>query len=90
MAHRLRGGRAAIDVELFLMIAIRAQIGGENAAIRSQAMAFGCFENDRACTITKENAGGAVGPVEDTREGFRTDDQNAPGHAAREYRDQPW
>ena len=47
-----------------------------------RSLAFRRLEHQCAGTIAEENAGRAVGPVEDAREGLGADDQHALGHAA--------
>ncbi|MOA02083.1 hypothetical protein D3C78_1215190 [compost metagenome] len=75
-------GRSAIDIELFLVRTVGTQLRGQNAAIGGGTLAFAGFKNQRAGAIAEENAGGAVLPVENAREGFGTDHQDALGHAA--------
>ena len=58
----------------------------QNAAIGNRPLAFLRFQHERASTITKENAGGAILPIENARKGFRTDDQRTLGKACAQMR----
>lgn len=73
--------RAAIDIELVLVAAIRADMGRQHAAIGERALAGAGFQHDRAGAVAEEDASGAVLPVEDAREGLRTDDERGLGGA---------
>ena len=77
MADRARGGRAAIDVELVAVPAVGAQMRGEHAAVAELAVAAPRFQHHRAGAVAEQHAGGAVGPVENAREGLGADDQRA-------------
>ena len=79
-AHMADGAgrrRPAVDVELFLVLAVGAEMRGEHAAVGDRARALLRFQHDRAGAVAEEHAGRAVAPVEDAREGLRADDQRA-------------
>ena len=82
MADRLRRGRPAIDIELDLVAAVRTQMRGQDAAVGHGARLLLRLDHDGAGAVAEQHAGGAVGPVEDAREGLGADQQRALGHAA--------
>ena len=69
----LRGGRAAVDIELVLVLAVGPQMRGEHPAIGHRARLLLRFDHDRAGAVAEQDAGGPVGPVQDAREGFGAD-----------------
>jgi hypothetical protein len=59
------------------------QITGQNPAIGIRAAARLRFQHHGARAIAKQNAGAAICPIHDAREGFGPDNQHAlglPGH----------
>src|SRR5262249_59239520 len=61
-------GRPAIDIELVLVAAVRAQTRGQDAAIVARAGLLLGFEYDRTGTVAEQDTRGAILPLEDTRE----------------------
>jgi hypothetical protein len=45
---------------------------------REDTRRFGCRQHGRACTVTEQHAGAAVGPVDDAGKNLCTDDQRTP------------
>src|SRR5262245_2889411 len=82
MTDRLRGGWPAVDIKLLLMPAIGSQSRGQDPTILPCPRLLLQLQHNRTCPVTKQNAGGAVLPVENTRESLRTDDQRALEGAA--------
>ena len=77
MADGLGRGRAAVDIELGFVAAVGAQMRGQDAAIVAGAGLLLRLQHDRAGAVAEQHAGGAVGPVEDAREGLGADHQRA-------------
>ena len=76
--------RPAVDEELVLVRAVGAQAGRDDAAIGNLALILLDLEDQRAGAVAEEDAGAAIGPVEDTREGLGADHQHAFGEPALE------
>ena len=78
MPGRPRRGRPSIDVELFPVTSVRAKVRRENAPIPRGSFPAPRFEHHGRRPVAEENACRPVGPVKQTREGFRADDEGAP------------
>ena len=59
---------------------------GEHAAVGNRAAPLLRLQHHGAGAVAEEHAGGAVGPVEDAREGLRPDDQRAPALPGPQHR----
>ncbi len=77
MTHGLGRGRTAVDIELTAVAAVGAQMRREQTAILARAGLVDRLHDHRARAVAEQDAGGAVGPVEDAREGLRPDHQRA-------------
>ena len=86
MADGLGRGRSAVHIELALEAAVRAQVGGQNPAVGCSAGLRLHLQHQGAGAVAEQHAGGAVVPVQDTREGLRPDHQRALETAAFEQR----
>ena len=86
MADGLGRGRAPVDVKLALVTAVRAQVGGQNAAIGLGAGLQLRLHHQGAGAIAEQHAGGAVVPVQNARKSLRPDYQRALEAAAFKHR----
>ena len=77
MAGGLGRARPAIDVEQVLEAPIRADAGGEDAAIVAAPKLRLRLQHHRAGAIAEQHAGAAVGPIENARERLGADDDGA-------------
>ena len=73
----LGGAGAAVDVEQVLEAAVRADAGGQDAAVVAAAELRLRLQHDRAGAVAEQHAGAAVLPVEDAREGLGADHDGA-------------
>ena len=72
------GGRgAAVDIELVAVAAVGAQLRGDEHAATRPAVARARLQHDRPGAVAEQDAGRAVLPVEDAREGLGADHQRA-------------
>ena len=65
-------------------------MGGEHAAVAPPAGLRLGAEHDRAGAVAEEDAGRAIGPVEDAREGLGADDQRLLRLAGRDHARRRW
>src|SRR3546814_15282214 len=75
MAHCLGRRRTAVDVEQVAMTAVRMEVRRQDATVLRIAGTLRRSQNDRAGAVAEQDAGAAVIPVENAREGFGADDQ---------------
>ena len=99
-ARRCRSRRAAVDVEEVAVAAVGMQVGRRGCRGRRRCPRLRRPRGPRAGAVAEQDAGAAVGPVEDAREGLGADHQHAsrlarggsarrPGPARRRSRRRP-
>src|SRR5688500_6302713 len=77
MPDSARRGWPAVDEELFLVLSVGPQVGGEEAAVLRPAGALTRLHDNGAGPVAGQDAGRTVVPVQDTGEGLRPDHQSA-------------
>ena len=74
MPHGAGRGRATVDVESVVVAAIGIEMGREHAAFDC-AVTLGGLQHHRAGTVSEQDTGRPVLPVENARKGLRADHQ---------------
>ena len=64
------------------MAAVGIDMGGKDAGVADAAGVLDPLHDHRAGAIAEQNAGAAIGPVENAREGLGAQYQHRPGIAA--------
>ncbi len=79
MAGRLGQGRAAVDIEQVMQPAVREQLGVEDAAVGIGPLPLARLHHEGAGAVAEQDAGRAVGPVEQLRHRLGADQKDGLG-----------
>src|SRR5262252_7802935 len=77
IARVARGRGAAVDIEDVVLAAVRMQMVGKNVSPAGRGSRHS-FQSYGTCAVTKQHAGAAIFPVENSRKCLGSDDERGP------------